>query len=209
MSMKRLVASLSVSVLVACSSDVIVAPSTPDGFLAVHFDEQLGQACKNPNDASRCGFLALFAVPPAFGAAPSAITIDTGTGPLHWQAFVLDIADSSAQGQVTDSITLLVFSDTNVAAGLVIDPSAAIFLSDSNTTTAAGSSEFGNTVGDSLGACARPPTLRHTSVPSLSAGTTCTVRAFNVFAMDTFLGSLTVTMAPQNVNGVRILQLTP
>ncbi len=79
--MMRLVASLSVGALVACSSSaVIVAPSTPDGFLAVHFDELRGQACQNPNDASRCQFLTLFAVPAAFGAALSAVTVDTGTG---------------------------------------------------------------------------------------------------------------------------------
>jgi len=210
---------LSLGGLVACGSGVdVIAPSTPDGFAAVHFDDLLGSACQSSSQAgdadlllipARCRFLASFALPPAFGAAASPIAVDTGTGPINWHAFVFDYVDSSKSGQVYESFAFMAFSDTNVVAGFEITPGGDVFLHSGITSVDASTSHTAYTVGDSLAACATPPTLRHTSVPPLGAGILCSVRAFNVSVIKDTFGPLTFTMAPQNVNGVRIVVPLP
>jgi hypothetical protein len=181
---------LSLAGLVACGgADVdVIAPSTPDGFAAVHFDSLLGSACQGSGRVTagvvrpladlgvfitRCQFLVSFALPLAFGAAASPIAVDAGTGPINWQAFVFDSVDSNKSGQVSESFTFMAFNDTNVVAGFEIGPNGDVFLYSSIGTLGASSSNTGYTVGDSLAACATPPTLRHTSVPTLGAGTSC------------------------------------
>ncbi len=121
----------------------------------------------------------------------------------------MDIADSSANGQVTDSVTFMAFSDTNVAAGVVVDLNGVLVLYDSTNAISGINTQYGYSVGDSVGACARPPTLRHTSVPSMGSGTSCTIRTFNMLLNDMVTLNVTISIAPQNVNGIRILHVTP
>jgi len=196
----------------ACSSSTsshnIIEPTTPLGFEAVHFDSLHGSACAT-SATGRCGFLATFAVPPAFGAAASPVTLDSGTGPFAWQGFVLDLADSSAGSHtVTDALTLLAFGDTNVTAGLVLSAHGAERLTDTTTVDVAASSQSNSVVGAVTGACATPPTLPHTIVPDTQS-TSCSIQSFNVSLTLGFQSGVTFTMASQNINGVRILKVDP
>jgi hypothetical protein len=207
MILPRLVPILSLSVLAACSSTDVIAPSTPDGFAAAHFDQLLGSACSAGSNA-RCQFLAAFALPPAFGAASSPVSIDTGTASLAWQAFVFDVVDSSTSTHaITESLTIMAFGDTNVSDGLLFTTnSGAIYLSDTVNAAEAVATNSGWNAGSAQGSCATPPTLHHTSVPTLD-GASCTVQTFSInFQFQFTQPTFTVTLAPTNVNGIRIVR---
>ena len=199
----RIVDCVSIVVLaLACSgsSSPIVEPTTPQGFEAVHFDAMLGSACAAAT--SRCAFLSQFAIPPAFGATATPVTIDTGTGPFIWQAFVYDSVDTHAAGGTVETLTLMVFSDTNVAAGVRLNPDER--LSDTTNVEPIGSTELSDSAGAVTGPCAPPPTLRHTSLPSITSGS-CHLRLFSVGLTLTVGSNGTVfSMAPENVDGVRV-----
>lgn len=191
-----------------CGSSTIIAPTTPQGFEAVHFDQLLGSACKAGNE--QCGFLGSFALPPAFGAMSVPVSIDSGSGPFVWRAFAFDIADSSASTHtVSDSVTFMAYSDTNVSAGVLValfGPSSR--LTDTTNVDAVLGAEISDSIGVAQGPCAKPPTLRHTSVPRVS-GASCTIQSIVSGFTLGFRSGVTFTMAPQSVNGFRILRVNP
>jgi hypothetical protein len=195
----------------ACGSSNIVEPTTPLGLEAVHFDQLLGSACLGAG-GPRCDFLSTFALSPAFGAAPSPVSFDSGAGPFVWQAFVFDVADSSASSHtVADNLTFMAFSDTNVSSGVVVTvpaASSASRLYDTTSVDFAANSAISDSTGAAQGACAKPPTLRHTTVPSVS-GASCTIRSFTMGFTLNFMSGVTFTVMPQNLNGIRILRVNP
>lgn len=192
--------------IAACTSHAhIVEPTTPQGFEAVHFDNLLGSACTAGAGGERCTFLADFPLPPAFGASASPLSVDTGAVSLTWQAFVYDVVDTSSR-PTSETFMLMAFSDTNVSAGLIAGLPFGQVLVDTTTIEIAGNESFGDSALATIGPCAAPPTLHHATLPSVGQGVSCTIRTFSVNATINLQTGTIVTIAPQNVSGIRIVK---
>jgi len=221
MSRARLAARLSlVALTIACGSDSgIVEPTTLSAREAVHFDQLLGSACNNSNQAARCTFLTNFALPPAFGATPSPLEIDAGWGVageigggelggadrqgLTWQGFILAIDSLDAQGAISArTLTLMTFSDSNVSSGILLSPGLRERLFDTTATELAIDSADYFEPNSVPGKCTKPPKLRYTTVPTLTASDFCETRTFMVVTTITFPGNKTVGIGAQAVNGI-------
>ena len=166
-------------------------------------DQLLGSACNNSNQTARCTFLTNFALPPAFGAAPSPLEIDDGGRTLTWQGFILAIDSLDAQGAISArTLTLMTFSDSNVSSGILVAPGLRERLLDTTVTELAIDSADYFEPNSVPGKCTKPPKLRYTTVPTLTASDFCETRTFMVVTTITFPGNKTVGIGAQAVNGI-------
>ncbi len=193
-----------VAAAIACGSDTgISEPKATLALEAVHFDQLLGSACNNSNQAARCTFLTNFALPPAFGAAPSPLAIQDGMRVDTSQGFILEIDSLDAQGAITArSFTLMTFSDSNVSSGILVSPGLRERLYDTTATLLATDSADYFEANSIPRQCTNSPTLRYTTVPAWTAGGFCELRTFMVVTEVTFPGNDNVSIYAQALNGI-------
>ena len=203
MSGRRIAARVSVAALtISCGHATgVVEPTTPLAREAIHFDQLLGSACSNNSQHARCAFLANFALPPAFGAAPSPLQIDDGAKTSTVQGFILENDYLDAQGNDSArSFTLMTYGDSNVTSGILVSPGLRERLYDTTTTELAIDSADDFEVNSVPGPCTKPPALRYTTVPALIGGT-CETRTFMVVTGITFPGQ-NIGIYAQAANGI-------
>jgi hypothetical protein len=216
------------AVAVACSDST--GPSA-----AVHVDQLYQQACRLADTGMsqtpilgspyypRCAMFALLLAAPASGAQPSPVQVTTSSGVQTWHAVVIAEADTAPGNTLNDSSFFLVaYADANVTTALVsvftatssgfknlgsaIYTDAPITLSSSANNVVMSTVTTGGPCNDVSGL------TNPLGVPIVYAPSVCHLATFNVAISAKFQATPgldaaleTITITPQTVNGIRVI----